>query len=104
MLKEVRPYVEKVLEDYPDSRNNNLLLFCLTCEHIAIEKGMTVQYMPMIEFARNHDNKFPTVESVTRLRRSIVRARPELAGTDEIEAHRVKLEKEYHDYTRSATV
>lgn len=87
-----------VLQNYSDTRNNDGLLVSKVMEHINPSvKGLKFTFV----LENLKALKLPSCESITRARRKIQSAYPELGSTRIVKNARTDLEEEYKEYARS---
>jgi len=93
--------VKEILEEVPDARNSDMLLYYMVC----YKKNITTLGEPFGYVIMNLKSlKLPPFESVRRSRQKIQAAYPELAGTEEVEAQRMVNEQIVFDYARKVNV
>ena len=100
-LKRVSELVRAILENNPQTRNNDGLLWLKVLEHQASEKGVDLQMLPVSSFLPNiGENGFTPFESVRRARQKIQASCPHLAAAEAVQAFRAEQEKEYRAFAR----
>lgn len=90
--------VKEVLENCPDARNSDDLLYINVCRKIS---PMICTQPLQTVFLMRKELGIPCYESVRRSGQKIRAAHPELCGADEVEAQRVVNEQIVRDYARS---
>ncbi len=100
-IMKTQDVVMEILKEYPETRNSDDALYFRVCEHL--NKGcMHLSFGTVILNRKCFD--LPPFESVRRSRQKIQAAWPELAGNNEVEAHRTANETIVRNYARKATV
>lgn len=95
--------VKDILEADVQSRNSDCYLYLKVIEYIAAQKGLDLKAISVPYFLQNiNDLGFPPMKSVTRARRKLQRAYPDLRGCEAVEEARAENEMEYIGYSRSA--
>ena len=100
-IKRTSDIVKEILEDVPEARNSDMLLYYRVCEKLNdVSLGMPfgIVLVNLKEF------NLPPFESVRRTRQKLQASYPELCGSDEVEAYRVINEERVKDYARSVNV
>ena len=94
--------VKLILEEYPETRNDDNLLWWKTIEMIADEVGEDFVDMKPFKYMLLNFNRlnFPTFETVSRTRRKVQEKYPELKGTKKVQNQRAKSEQAYREYAR----
>lgn len=93
--------VKRVLEQVPDTRNSDDLLYWIVCERInPIIKGLTFGRVLVLR----KELGLPPFESVRRARQKIQQHFPELAGNAEVETQRNLNEEAVRDYARKVNI
>lgn len=93
--------VKQVLEEAPETRNSDDLLYVEVCKRIS--RVATV--MPFNEvMGHRKEYGLPPFESVRRTRQKIQQHYPELAGCAEVEAQRVVNEDIVRNYARKVNI
>lgn len=94
-LLKLEPIVKRVLEQYPETRDDDFLLVYAVYREIDF-RSITRELF--CEIMMNHKKyRFPTFESVTRCRRKVQNKYPELAS-EKTKAKRLEETREYIDY------
>ena len=100
-IRKVEDLVREVLENCPDARNSDDLLYINVCKKIS---PMVCNQPLQTVFLMRKELGIPCYESVRRARQKLCAAHPELCGSDEVEAQRVINEQIVRDYARSVSV
>lgn len=91
--KKFEPYVRQILESFPESRDNDNILFALYCASRGYD--LTV---PMHQALQ--DPTLPNRETITRVRRKLQEKDENLRGSKRIRKIRADLEEEYREYAK----
>lgn len=95
----VQQIVEDVLETFPETRNNDNILFCKVYGLIAKQKGIEIESMSvMYFFSRMKENGFPSTETIRRTRQKVQAEREDLRADSYIEAQRIVNEEDFKRY------
>lgn len=95
-MKDYYQIVKEVLEDYPETQDDDMKLYAIICHYKA---NITEQIPSFYEAIYNHDKyDLPSYESVTRARRKVQEQEPNLRGKRR--KNRMKEEEVYRDYYR----
>lgn len=78
-LKKIENMVEEILNVREDARRNDDILYLYVCKHV--DESVSSVTMEDFLLSRNQ-TAFPSYVSVTRARRKIFKARPELKPAD----------------------
>lgn len=100
----IEKLVKEILTDIPDTRNSDDYLYLKVLERVAALQGMTLNLskMSVPYFLCNVQKlNFPYYASVSRARRKLKAAHPELRGTEKVEAVRQEKEKVFREYARA---
>lgn len=100
-IRETSSIVKDVLENCPDARNSDDLLYINVCKKVS---PMALHQPLEMVFLMRKQLGVPCYESVRRTRQKLQAAYPELRGSDEVEAQRVVNEGIVRDYARSVGV
>ena len=93
--------VKRILEQYPDARDSNNVLFWLVLKDLGKDIGVDLNAMRLQDvILRSRELGLPQYESITRARRKVQELNPELAGSSTVQAHRLVEEQTYKDYAR----
>lgn len=93
--------VKGILEEYPDTRNSDNILYVRVCEQVGKEHGININKMSMPFFLLNlKDYNMPQYETVGRCRRKLQAKYPELAADADVEAQRELNEDAFKKYAR----
>lgn len=94
-LYDTHKIVERLLNDYPDTRNSDDLLYLIACKDIC----PSMANMPFENVILNINKLgLPKYKSVERTRRKIQAEKPELRATKEVEDKKYENWKEYREY------
>lgn len=102
-LKTTEGKVEYILEINPNTRDNNELLTAIVRKYILKTKfdvclsDFNAEQLPYL--CKKY--KLPSVESILRARRKVVKRRWELRPSEEVQAFREQQEQNYIEYARS---
>ena len=96
--------VKTILEEMPEARDDDYLLWLKVIERVAaihnipdVTTGMPFgTFLSMAKYS-----KFPHFETVSRTRRKIQEKFPELRGTIQTAVARAKEERDYRDFARN---
>jgi hypothetical protein len=100
-IKRTSDIVKDILENCPDARNSDDLLYINVCKKLS----PMVCHQPLeMVFLMRKEFGLPCYESVRRTRQKLQAAYPELCGSDEVEAQRVVNEGIVRDYARRFSV
>lgn len=96
-IRKTSKLVMRVLQEIPDTRNSDDLLYLEVCRKIDPKAALLPFWYVL---ASRNSYGFPPYESVRRTRQKIQQDHPELAGTDIVEGHRVLNEEIVREYAR----
>ncbi len=100
-LNSLTDLVRIILENQPQTRNSDGLLWLEVLEHQASEKGIDLRMFSVTSFLpRIGELGFSPFESVRRTRQKLQATYPHLAATDSVKAFRAEQEAEYRQYAR----
>lgn len=100
-VKFVSDLVHCILDQEPQTRNSDGLLWLRVLEHQAQEKGIDLRSLPVSAFLPNiGEMGFSPFESVRRTRQKLQASHPHLAATEPVQAFRSANEAEYREYAR----
>lgn len=95
-LYKVEDIVKKVLEKYPDSRNNDdVLIFRVYKE---INEDVMIRELFCEVLLNRKKYNLPSYKSIERCRRKLVKEYPELKPVEEVQKARDKEENNYINY------
>lgn len=97
-LKNTTALVKEILEEVPETRNSDPLLYYYVCNRLnrgALGKAFGMVLLTMKE------NGLPGFETVRRSRQKLQAEYPELAGDSKVEAQRMLNEEVFREYARS---
>jgi len=87
-LRTIKQRVEFILANYPLTRNNDLYLWIIYLRTFSPEASRYIRYLPYDVF-----EKFPSFETITRIRRKLQEEGKYLPTDPEVAKRRRKLEK-----------
>lgn len=97
-LNTMEKIVLKILEDFPDTRKDDYILYYFVCRY----NNTTVLTKTLGTALLNHNElKLPSWETVTRCRRKIQEKRPDLVAPDTARK-RHKEEETYREYAKTS--
>lgn len=97
-LNQLHPRVEKMLINFPETRDSDALLYVKICESI----NPIACNMPFSKVVLNRkEYGFPNYESVGRVRRKIQETNPLLRASLMVSVGRFESEAEYYEYANS---
>lgn len=97
-LKRTTELVKAILEEIPETRNDDDYLYYKACERVnreSLDLPFCMVIMNRKEFG------YPPFESVRRTRQKIQEKHPELSGAADVVEIRKNAEKVFRDYARS---
>ena len=102
-LISVASMVKEILEEQPETRNDDDLLWVKVIERTAANRGtpdfskttVFVDFLDMVKCG-----VFPHFKSVSRARRKVQEKHPELRASKEVRAARSDLEKQHREFAR----
>ena len=100
-IKRTQDIVKQVLEEVPEARNSDDVLYVCVCNRINTN-ACTLPFYIVMRHRKIYN--FPPFESVRRSRQKLQAAYPELAGSDVVEAQREVNEAVVRDYARQVNV
>lgn len=104
-LKTIHNLVKNILEEHPQARNSDNILYYHVIKHIGTQKGINIDSMSLPNFLLNMKvYHLPSIETVGRARRKVVEQHSELKGTDIIQKYRNKNEVIYREYSKECRV
>lgn len=93
--------VKGILQEYPNTRNSDNLLYLKVCEQIGNEHGININKMSMPFFLMNlKEYNMPAFETVRRTRQKLQATYPELSAKADVEAQRMLNEEDFREYAR----
>lgn len=102
ILYQTNAIVKEILEKDTKARNSDTYLYLQVLYRVGQLKGIDVNTMKVPDFLSHRSTLgFPNYETVSRSRRKLQAEHPELAGNDEVEAHRIVNEKTFRDYAKN---
>lgn len=99
-LRDIKAIVRAVLQDEPETRQNDDTLFFLVCKHIMAAQGLSVYRLTFAQAFQGNGCGLPKYESVVRLRRMVQRDHPELQPQKTVKDNRAKREADFAEYAR----
>lgn len=104
-LKTTQDLVMEILQASEKARNSDNYLLYAVYTKIAERRGIDFSKLSAPIFLLHiKDYGFPSPETIRRTRQKIQAAYPELAGSDEVEGHRIMKEEVFRDYARGHVV
>lgn len=98
-IKETQKLVQQILENVPQTRNSDMLLYY----HVCLEIDKTVLKLPFwLVLLDLKQYGLPPIASVGRARRKLQRAFPELRADPKVKEKRTENEAIVKDYARGA--
>lgn len=93
--------VKGILENCPETRNSDNILYLKVCEKIGNEHGINLASISVPHFFLHlKAYKLPQYETVGRARRKIQSEYPELSGDSTVTAQRMLNEEVFRDYAK----
>lgn len=93
--------VKTILQEEPQTRSSDSLLYLKVIERIAEEKGVDLENISVPFFLKNMSCLyFPPFESVRRARQKIQAQHPELSANAKVQEQREINEVEYREFAR----
>ena len=100
-LKTTHNLVKRILEQIPETRNSDVILYYRVAEHIGLTKGVDILSKPFgMVLCDLKKLGLPTIDSVGRARRKVQEQYPHLQGKKKVKDAREVLELEYRKYAR----
>ena len=100
-LKTTTDIVKKILEEHPETRSSDNLLYIEVTKYCGEEVGCNICGFPIADVLRCMSKwGLPSMETVGRCRRRVQRLYPELAATDDVCAFRAEREEAFREYGR----
>lgn len=93
----IEPIVEKILENYPNTRGNDDFLYTRVIEHYLGSKAEKISVKEY--FITRKRLGVPPLVTVVRCRRRLQTVRPELLPDKNVIAERVNAEKDFRRYS-----
>ena len=104
-LKSTAKLVKWLLQQEPQTRNSDSLLYLKVIQQIAKQKGIDLESITVCDFfASMKANGFPASETVRRTRQYVQARCPDLAACEEIEGLRDVREHGFRKFAKSAMV
>lgn len=95
-LYKVEGLVEKVLREYPDTRDDNFVLVFRVYKEINEEAVLRELFLQIMLYHKEYG--FSSFEGIVRARRKLIKQYPELKPNRKVEKLRDKEEMNYFDY------
>lgn len=95
-LYKVESLVEKVLREYPDTRDDNFVLVFRVYKEINEEAVLRELFLQIMLYHKEYG--FPSFEGIARARRKIIKQYPELKPNKKVQKLRDQEEMNYFDY------
>lgn len=100
-LKTTKKLVERTLEGNPKARNSDTYLYYVICKAILKTEGIDIDKISFKDgLLQRKQHNLPNFETVRRTRQKLQQERPELAGTEEVEAMRSINEEAFRNFAR----
>ena len=99
-MREVKAAVRSVLQDHPEARRNDDVLYYKVCKERAAQVGADIRTLHFSTVFLGNPFGFPKYESVVRLRRMEQRRDPDLLDPDTA-ANRAKKEADMVELARN---
>lgn len=100
-LKTIHDLVKRILEQKPETRNNDMFLYIALAQHLEFEKGLNITEKPFCYVICNLKKLgLPTIESVGRARRKVQEQYPHLQSEKKVKKMREVQEEEYRKYSK----
>ena len=100
-LKTIKALVKSILEVDEKARNSDSYLYLKVIKHKAVNYGIDLQQITIVDFLSNMSNSvFPPFESVRRARQKLQEKCPHLAADPVIELFRAENEEVYREFAR----
>lgn len=100
-LQTTTEIVKGILEECPEARNSDNILYIKVCGTIGKKYGVDIESMSMPHFLLHlKDYNMPCFETVRRTRQKLQATYPNLAGNSMVEVHRAVNETVFREYAR----
>lgn len=101
-LIKISKIVKEVLETYPETRNDDYLLWLRVIAAYEVNNDLCgIETMTVYDFLKTAKSMpIPCFESVSRARRKIQEQNPDLRAEKEVQEARAELEGEYIEFAR----
>ena len=100
-LEKVTKRVLRLLQEKPQTRNSDNVLYYEILSEIGRENGIDIEKISLQRFLLNlKEFGFPPFETVRRSRQKVQEKHPELAACDAVEGQRILNEQVFRDYAR----
>lgn len=101
-LMTVSKLVKSILEENPQARNSDNILYLKLLEHQAEQKGIDITVLSVPQFLMKMGQYgFPSFETVRRSRQKVQATYPELVAFGDVGKHRARYEKVFRDFATS---
>lgn len=98
-LKKTKDRVKAILEEIPETRNSDNILYREVCKQIAKEVGEDLHHIDVLSFfSVLHKSAYPCFESVRRTRQKLQADFPHLSASVEIQLYRAENEAVYEQF------
>lgn len=102
-LKTTHNLVKRILEQVPETRNSDVILYYRVAEHIGIMRDTDILGAPFgMVLCDLKRLGLPSIESVGRARRKIQEQYPHLQSEKKVKKMREEQEEEYRKYSKGA--
>ena len=102
-LKTTHNLVKRILEQRPETRNNDMFLYIVLAQHLENAKDVNITEKPFCYVLCNLKKLgLPSIESVGRARRKIQEQYPHLQSEKKVKKMREEQEEEYRKYSKGA--
>lgn len=100
-MKNTTALVKKILEEVPETRSNDMLLYYRVC---AAKNSISLGLPFGTVIMSLKDYNLPSFKSVERSRRKVQEEYPELAANKDVEQFRKEQEQKYKQYAKAVNV
>lgn len=100
-VRDIKPLVACILEDDPNTRDDDNILYLLVLSHYANQRGIDLNGLTVPHFLLTlKGSALPGFESVRRARQKVQAERPELGASEAVRGAREEKEEEYLGFAR----
>lgn len=100
-LQSTTAIVKEILENHPEARNSDNILYVKVCAEIGKANGVDINKMSMPHFLLHlKEYKMPVFETVRRTRQKIQAEHKHLVADSNVEAQRMLYEDDFRKYAR----
>lgn len=100
-LQSTTAIVKEILENHPEARNSDNILYVKVCAEIGKANGVDINKMSMPYMLLNlKELKMPVFETVRRTRQKIQAEYKHLAADSNVEAQRMLNEETFREYAK----